>query len=471
MRRARTQDNWNTVYKRRYTGGFQNIDFNGLNNLQSLEVPNGILAICGLNGAGKSTIIAALKDIIGIPLSEYDVHKLGTAEVNATFLNNGSEVQCKNCEGQKLIDQGWPRERILYLDASQNAAVQDFLVSQSNLEELLDQYEEYELEQDEIDELNSIVGKRYRACGVRMIDDLDESGGIPYCKVSVADITYDSRGMGSGEHFLFYLFWCIKSIEKGSVLIIEEPETYISISSQLCFVDYLAEQIADKGITVILTTHSPYILKQIKNENIRIISRVGKDVNIMIPNENSSAERILGMKPTTKGTFFVEDRVAADFVSVLLEDSAPYLLREYTIDIVGGESEISDRLKFPKSDRIKYNFVGVYDGDMRNRLSKNSLNWGVCFLPGEKPLEVLFQDFLEQTEGIEKFSRYLQQNKDDVFAYVSTLAGMDYHDWFEELRKFLGIDGKTLVRAFYFIMKDDVIQISDFLSELTACLS
>ena len=44
--------------------------------------------------------------------------------------------------------------------------------------------------------------------------------------------------------------------------------------------------------------------------------------------------------------------------------------------------------------------------------------------------------------------------------------GNDYHDWFEELRKFLGIDGKMLVRNFYRIMQEMDKEIEEFIAEL-----
>lgn len=470
MRSARAQDYWRTVYQRSYSGKFLEFDLNGLNNIGKISAPNGIFAICGLNGAGKSTIISAVKDILGIPLSDYDLHRLGDNKVNAVFVNKGTEIPCANTEGQRLIDQGWDMDKIHFLDCARNSAIQDFLISQPDLEELLDQFEEYEFTDEEVLELNNIVGKRYDSCGFRLLEEMDDYGSIPYYRVSVGGVNYDSRCMGSGEHFLFYLFGSIKSIEKGSILIVEEPETYVSISSQERLLNYLAKQIADKGITVILTTHSPYILKQIRNENIRMVSRVNNMVNISMPSETFSAESILGMRSTNKGTFFVEDRVAADFLSVCLEDCAPILLREYTIDIVGGEAEISSRLKFPRSEKIKYNFVGIYDGDMRDRLDNTGLCWNHCFLPGTEPLEMIFQHFAEQEAGICWLSNSLNVDQSALFAYIGSLTGTDYHDWFEELRKPLGVDGKTLVRAFYTGMKGTVFDTDAFLAELKLCL-
>lgn len=119
---------------------------------------------------------------------------------------------------------------------------------------------------------------------------------FPFFQVKIDGIEYDTRSMGSGEHFLLYLFWCIKSADKDTLLIIEEPETYISIFSQIHF------------------------LRNIKNENIRIVSRMGNNVSIIMPDNDITVEGILGISPNCLGTLFVEDRVAADFLTVILED-------------------------------------------------------------------------------------------------------------------------------------------------------
>lgn len=53
---------------------------------------------------------------------------------------------------------------------------------------------------------------------------------------------------------------------------------------------------------------------------------------------------------------------------------------------------------------------------------------------------------------------------------LSTIDGDDYHDWFEKLRKFLGIDGKALVRAFYSIMSNMNDATENFVVELKKCI-
>lgn len=332
----------------------------------------------------------------------------------------------------------------------------------------MDQYDEYEVTKDELEDINYLIGKSYSYCSIREIEDVDGSDlPFPFFQVEVDGIKYDTRSMGSGEHFLLYLFWCIKSTDKDTLLIIEEPETYISIFSQTHFADYIGKILAEDGVKVILTTHSPYILRNIKNENIRIVSRVGNNVSIIMPDSDITVEGALGISQNCLGTFFVEDRVAADFLTVILEDKAPWILKQYTIDIVDGESAISERLKFPKSNNIHYSFVGIYDGDMRDSLSnKDELNWGYCFLPGKNAAEENFRECIRIPQKLEKLCAVLGKDQQKVIAFLATIEGLDCHDWFLEFRKHLSVEGRVLVNAFYSTVMNEDPSIEEFVSEL-----
>lgn len=343
MRSAKVQDYWRRAYKREYKNSILTLDLKGLNNLAEIELSKGVVAFCGLNGAGKSTIISAIKDLVGLSLTSQDVRRVNEHKIEGTAAFDRGIVSCTNCEQNRFFDKGMETSSVKYIDSMLSALV---------------------------------GGKAYSYCSIREIEDVDGSDlPFPFFQVEIDGIEYDTRSMGSGEHFLLYLFWCIKSTDKDTLLIIEEPETYISIFSQIHFADYIGKILAEDGIKVILTTHSPYILRNIKNENIRIVSRMGNNVSIIMPDNDITVEGILGIRLSCLGTLFVEDRVAADFLTVILEDKAPWILKQYSIDIVGGESAISERLKFPKSNNIHYSFIGIYDGDMRNSLTnRNELN-------------------------------------------------------------------------------------------------
>lgn len=472
MRKAKETDYWDKVYKRNYHDGLKKVNLNGLNNFNDeIIFSKGITVICGLNGAGKSTIVAAIKSVFGLPLTESDIYKLKTAPIQGEFLNGTTLLTCSSQLGNRLSELEYDLDKIVYLDCDESNKAQEFNTKQAYFEELLEQNEEYEFSSEEVEEINYLTGKKYQHCSAWEFEDIEGIGTIPYFKVSIDQIEYDSRSMGKGEHFLLYLFWRINKCVSGTIFIIEEPETYISICSQMHFSNYLGKQMAEKGVQVILTTHSPYLLEHIKNDNIRIVSRMGKMTAITTPDGNMMAEDILGVAKDCAGTLFVEDRVAYDFLSIILEDKAPYILKRYTIDIAeGGENAITQRLGFPQSEKIKYNFVGVYDGDMRERLDTNELHWKYIFLPGDMPLEELYRNFLHESKGIKNFCKYLGKTENHIITMLATIDGDDYHDWFEKLRKFLGMDGKALVRAFYNVMIDMNDAIENFIIELKECL-
>lgn len=473
MRQARAQDYWDRAYRRSYGDNLTELDLNGLNRLHKIQITNGIVAICGVNGAGKSTIISAIKSLVGITLSQQDCYRIQERIVYGRALKNGMPIDCSNELGNMLSDKGWDVTKIRYVDCVASSNTQDFIISQANLDELLEQFEEYELQNDGVEMISYLVGKRYDSCKIWELEDVDANGvTMPYFQVSVDHVWYDSKSMGSGEHFLLFLFWCINNADKDTLVIIEEPETYISIVSQIHFSNYLGAQMAKKGIKIILTTHSPYILSKIKNENIRIVSRVGNNTSILTPDESLSAENVLGIRGGYSGTFFVEDQVAADFLSVILEDKAPSLLKTYTIDIAaGGETAISERLHFPKSEKIKYNFIGIYDGDMRDTLNTEGFVWKYCFLPGDKAIEEFFRDCLHEPDNVDKLCDFLGKEKDKTIAILATIDGEDCHDWFEELRKHLALEKRVLVSALYQVLMRDQTIVDSFITELQDCIA
>ena len=115
MRKAKETDYWDRAYKRKYLNSVSGVELNGLNDLQEISFSDGITAICGLNGAGKSTVIAAVKDILGVILTESDRHKLKGSTVNGKVVSEKKEIRCSNCTGYRLCDTGYDLDKIIYL--------------------------------------------------------------------------------------------------------------------------------------------------------------------------------------------------------------------------------------------------------------------------------------------------------------------------------------------------------------------
>lgn len=468
MRSARARDYWNLLYKRNYNTNIVSVDLNGLNNIKELNFNKGVFALCGLNGAGKSTIITALKDIFGLMKTEQDTNKIQGRKVAAELKIAGVEMVCTNDDGERLNDK-ISKNNFYYLDYKKSTDAMDFIIKQSYLRELLEQNEPYELSNDELKQLSYIIGRTYNSCSIIEIEDVEDLETVPYFKVESYGINYDSSSMGIGEHFLFYLYWMFNRVDKDSVILLEEPETFISISSQECLMNHIAYKAGEMGLGIIITTHSPFIIKYIRRENISIISRFGAAVSVNTPEVEQSAFKTLGLENPCQGTLFVEDFAASLFLKTILSEKSSSLLTDYSIEYVGGEAEITKRLQFPSSKVIKYKFIGVYDGDQKDKIDADKLkiNWPFCFLPTKKSVEEEFKE--TASKKIDVFSRKVGKTQDKIIQIFSSLDGKNEHDWLLDLSKALGQEIQVVFSVLYELWREDndenVKEIVDLLTD------
>ena len=118
MRQAKVEDYWDRVKKNNYDIKIKELNLNGINGFGKIEFTGGIFAICGLNGVGKSTIIAALKDVLGIRLDKSDLYRIGNHECSAIVSKNNTEIQCKNIIKYKLSNNICDKEiKLLCIDS------------------------------------------------------------------------------------------------------------------------------------------------------------------------------------------------------------------------------------------------------------------------------------------------------------------------------------------------------------------
>lgn len=466
MRSAKVNDYWRTLYKRNYDHIIENVNLNGVSGITNVELSKGIFAICGLNGAGKSTIISSLKDIFGLKTTSQDLKKVDGKAVEANIIWKGEKKTLSNKDRTKFIDIDGNQGIINYIDYKQSTDILEYL-DQDNLEELLEQYDQNVLDKNALSDLNYIVGKEYDE--VRLIEIEDEDSSIPYFKVNIHGIEYDSLSMGIGEHFLFYIYWLFNRIEKTGVVLIEEPETFISINSQKKLMNYIAKKSSEIGLSIIIATHSPYIIKNIRKENICIVSRYSKHVSVIKPIYEKESLSSLGLEIPKRGCIFVEDYVAEIFLSVILSRNHSYLLKEYNIEYVHGETGITERLKFPYSDKFTYKIIGIYDGDMRGKINKDrdKINWKYDFLPVSDAIEIEFKKCIK--DNIHKLSILLNCKESKLIYSLSLIEGENHHDWLSDFAKELGVDILHLVNRLFDIwyeIEDNKNQLNEFLTSI-----
>lgn len=452
MRQAKAEDYWRKVKEINCNSYIADINFQGHNGILDMRCENGIQVVCGLNGAGKTTLISGIKDIIGIPLDKQGAMKVESATISGNIVVDGQSFFCKNEQGNRLVDKIDCSQKVGVLEYFQIFKTLDIFWNQENIDELVEQNEPIELGEGDLSEINYLVGREYSKISLVEIEDMNEIGTIPFFSVQSEGICYDSRRMGMGEYCLMYIYWYMQRAENNSIILIEEPESFIGIKSQKNLMNFVAKKTVENKISFIISTHSPFIIEKVSNKNIKVMSRAVGRVAIRRP-EAKQANIILGSEENLKGTLLVEDEMAHDFLHILLRREDTDIFRNYSIRIAGSSGEITKVMKVETLQKIDYSVFGIYDDDQREEdLRKNKLLF--TFLPPKKDVETAMKEMILEGSILERLSQGINKTVDDIIEAIAQVSGDDHHDWLKRFAQILDCPVYNMLDILYVIWRE-----------------
>lgn len=478
MRLAKAGDHWRNLYQK--TKSFQikvnKLQYNNLLGIGSgiIEFNGGITAICGANGVGKTTL---LKAVLTTLVSDGQDNKATTlkldgAELIGEFVNGNNQIlrMIKIKEGAVEANPKGLEMESLWIDVPLHAPQMISIFSEMpNIQEMLDSEEPRLADEEELKLLSYIVGKQYDACRTFELE-LEHYGTIPYFEVEANGTVYASETMGLGEIAVHFILWNMRRISKNSIVLMEEPETYLAPKSQEALLDVIAKMSHEKRIWVILTTHSPGILKSIPMEHIRLLTRIGDSVEITIPTGQADCLQTLGIKVQKAGIILVEDRAAREYTKCWLGRFSPSLLQEFEIkDVASKENIILQLRSFPKVGSW-FKIFGLFDGDQRGVI-KGEYNWSFSFLPGIEPPEKQFMQLAKNKRN--ELATLTGRDITRINRAIASLEGRDHHDWLIEFPQLIGVGYDQLISYFFELsMTDENIKnsIEDAYQELINAL-
>src|SRR5690606_31701595 len=133
-------------------------------------------------------------------------------------------------------------------------AMLDFIRSDANFADLLEGIDPILLSDVELGLARFIVGRNYERIEIFEVSDSSFDGPLPYMRVRAHGVTYETLDMGYGEIAAIYLLWALRRAAGGALILIEEPETFLSPRAQTALVDVIARYVKEKGIVVIMTS-------------------------------------------------------------------------------------------------------------------------------------------------------------------------------------------------------------------------
>ncbi|MEH7735328.1 ATP-dependent nuclease [Bacillus pumilus] len=466
MRTARASDHWRNLYEKPFKFKISKVTYDRLKGFGSggIEFMGGITAICGGNGVGKSTLLNAISSVLTSErlLNQKSINlKLEGSELLGEFIDSGQPITRKVNISSNTIeaDPEIIDVESVWIDSAIHAPkLIDIFSDMPNLNELLEPEDPKILNESENSLISYIVGKEYLKCEIYELD-LEHYGIVPYFKVLCNGVEYGSEAMGFGEISVHYLLWNLQRISKNSVVLMEEPETYLAPRSQEALLDVIAKIAVEKKLWVILTTHSPNIIKNIPFEHIRILNRIDETVEISIPTTSLEPLYSLGLNPQKLGVILVEDRCAREFTKCWLGRFDPNIVQQYDVVDIGSKEKILQEVRiFPKIGSW-FKLFGIFDGNERGRIEAGKYKWNFSYLPGEVAPELLLKRIAKSMRN--ELAQISGRDLTRINAALHSLDGRDHHDWIEEFPRQIGVGYEQLI-AFLFeisMAKEDYLGI------------
>lgn len=454
LRAAKMSDHWRKLYSKRFTFQLKKIIIENGSIFKNIEMNlNGNLnVIVGKNGVGKTNFLRNIFNALNVE-NESNRCKFSTLlDKNDILFEYNLKNEPKEyrfiCENINSKTNNEDINSYIYDPCCLIPELQKLFNTQGNFGEIIEQFEAKEYPQDKLAVINYLSNHEYSKVSVYNIEDEYESFPVlPVFIVERNSLQYDSRAMGLGELSMFYYFWLldyISDLNKNIVLIIEEPESFISPLLQKRFIDILVKYIVEKNLNCILSTHSDHILEKIPSSSLKKLSFSRSNEPRIFEVDNLEILNTLGLSPQKKGILFYEDLAAEILLKQLIKKSSFNGNDNFYFHCSRDDSHVVTHINEMPKKLHNFKFVGIFDGDARDKVGNLvAEDTTFTFLPTEVAPEIIIRNYLS-TCNYEHIDQFLHLPSGTFENAYQTAMGADHHDLFREISRILSLEFHTL---------------------------
>jgi predicted ATPase len=444
---------------------------------QRVDFPFPIVAICGENGAGKSTILQSAASVYQRPATGKHLFASDFFPDTAWEVVKDASIRFTVRQGsastsgsvRKPTDR-WrgnpdrPKRNVEYIDLARlqpvSARTGYLRIAKANVKET----RAVSFEETTLTRLSDIMGKPY-ATGKMAVTDADDTRSVPVVSINGKDIS--GFHLGAGEFTMTELLQ--KNPSKYSLVLIDEIETSLHPRAQRRLIRDLAEMCRVRELQLILTTHSPYILGELPPEARGYIMSNGNQRQVVFGVSPDFAMTQMDEEIHPECDIYVEDDRAKMMLLEILVKFEPTVLDRVQIIPFGAASVGQALGQMVKQNRFPRPSLVFLDGDQ-------AASDGCLLLPGgDAPERVVF-DALRKQRWVLLDTRTRRDFSVLSDACEKAMALSDHHEWLSSAASKVTLGSDTLWQAMCSewaancLLPNDAKNISKPIEELLAAL-
>ncbi|ADN77705.1 AAA ATPase [Ferrimonas balearica DSM 9799] len=414
---------------------------------QRVDLSFPIVAICGENGAGKSTIIQAAASIYDstsdekhyasdfFPDTAWDSLEGVVIKASIKEGQNSTEVSIRKPTRRWRGNDTRRQRPVKYLDLRRIQPISARTGYGRLAKPALNEADSRDFEGGALQRFSNIIGKPYSSAR-QATTNLDANRNVPV--VSHEGTEYSGFHQGAGEATIADLIAI--DIPRYSIVLIDEIETSLHPRAQRRLIRDLAEISRDKLVQFILTTHSPYILEELPASARVYVFKNGADKSVVPGVSPEFALSKMDEEVHPEVDVYVEDDTAKILLEEILANKSLESLARCSISAFGAASVGKSLGQMVVGNRFSRPTVVILDGDQDPAP-------GCLILPGvDAPERMVFED-LRDKGWLDIAPLINRSHSDFVSAAVNALTLPDHHEWIKSVADRMVLGGDELWRA------------------------
>jgi predicted ATPase len=231
------------------------------------------------------------------------------------------------------------------------------------------------LEQEELSEINKILGKKYSEGKIleHNLYDRSESGTHNNMGFSVMFKTdfreYSEAFAGSGETAVVKLVHEIYTAHEFSLILLDEPETSLHPMAQRRLLEFLLKRTVEKKLQVVASTHSTDMVYGMPKEAVKAfyVNEINGKTEVSQNVTPEEAFYYISGKTADKANIIVEDKLAKMIIEAVLKSMGEHARNLFDLRYYPGGDSVIKKFHIPVYSKEPNNddtYV-IFDGDKR----------------------------------------------------------------------------------------------------------